>query len=1556
MAWLDFNGNVKMYINGTEDLSLYPYGNLPNADYNNDGIIDVILYKEVYNDYKSDYHFYIALSGPNGYSVQEAGFNKNMSGSIPVDFNRDGLLDIFTWEVSYPGGGSSTQYTPITYIQMADGTFMRHPLSVVTDESEMNGATFNSGGNGSFKLYYTNMSGMCGGKGDDVVKSGNQMQAIDINLDGYPDLIDPKGHSFLSLPDGRYYAASFAGNVVPADLNGDGISDLVIFDEPNKQVLLYMSNGTEFNMTQLIENGNISAMYCRDLNGDGLLDILLCMNTPKGGEYAYLAFFSNNGDGTFSRTVRAAKGEYEYKEPVDLNNNGRPSLIAILKTPSYEYKRIDWDKQFTLSEKNLFPNQYDNPISQNNIYLGFRDYDGDGQLEILAYIQTEGTCMYTPEAEQSNTAPQRMEAPRVITDSSNGLVKIEWADGVDKESATCDLTYHVRVNNADGTINLLGEYSGRQLIANAGTWSSGTKSACVRAVDPSGRTGEWSEPTSFENNMSNALFTMSFSKMATVDTLQVATISGTDADYKAEPDGIVEKTGNGRANITFATAGKKTITAQAPGGGSTTMKFEVNPLKTESLYERYHVDVKSGFDFNQSGTMEGIDYGKLYTFDKNGYSYYPSFSLSDVTINPIVITDYDMDGRPDIIGKNTKNGNPCPLLINDGDLEFKTMSNGFTDTDGNNIELGYYGKMADFDNDGLIDLITHNKLYRNIGNGKMQEVALPAMEENISSDNRYIVDLDRDGLTDIITEYNNPNKFGDEVFPLYILHNKGGMEFEPIMVSNKRLYICNVIDTDNDGYPELIQQKSLGYNNDRYIAYSIGQDLKSLKVTELPGLPLCTDFDNDGLCDYITYGDSLMLSSMGGKKMKTEQYIPFAFGSSGPSEAYDFNADGRPDYPNTLMLTCFKNTAPTAPTTVFANNTGRYVAVNWSGATDNETPSDRLRYNISIKKKGAKGAGSYIVSPLNATNSKAVTAPTGYNHYQYGTQREIPIDRFEAGTTYEICVQTIDPWNAHSLFSEVFEFTPQATTMISMAQKGGVDIAMPIQIYDNSGAEPVIDADGGKVNNRTITWDTPGLKTVKVTAGAATAEHKILIVDRPWLRITLPKRILAGQPLTVDMPKALIQNTGVKFNVWGSNGMDVQYDAQTNTATIKAENEGDYTLYVAYSDEIFISGMSEYAETKVVGAGFRPELTMVGVDATSGKNRVKWNADMTLPYAQMFSGNVVIYRETNIADNFEKLAEVPMTNGGYTDATSNPDIQSNRYMITLPTTYGMESLPSDIHGSIHLMVNRGLGNDINLHWTPYEGARISQYTILSGTSPDHLQPLESLSGNARSFTHRRTDDKATYYSIVYTLQSTAQAQSAYSSRRNEPRNESELGASNIICSKDAYDVTMAESIIISVRENTTTIGSSCQQLHLTATVMPVLATIGNVEWSITEGNNLAMIAPDGTLSILENTTGGNVTVCARAIDGSGVEATLSIKAESFATGIADNEILAKPTIRTGYREVVVEDIHGTADVTVINSGGSIIYRSSASSTLHIPLQPGFYIVKAGKATKKVVIR
>lgn len=1256
--------------------------------------------------------------------------------------------------------------------------------------------------------------------------------------------------------------------------------------------------------------------------------------------------------------MRPVQGSYTFSKPIDLNNNGRPSLVAVNNEwCDYRCQRIDWDSRFVLTQTPLFAGPQDCPIGWNGNYImEFMDYDGNGQPEILANLynadgQPRGTFLYAPQASAANTAPGRMEAPRVIADRSNGLLKIEWSEGTDKETRACDLTYEVKVSHGNTNV-LLRRERGTQLIANAGAWPTGAMAVSVRATDCNGMHGQWSAASAFSNDMPGALFVMDRAGMATVDTLCLRTVYGADVVYEGLPDGKVETLDNGQTILTFATPGQKTVRATVPGGVPHTERIDVAPVKAAGKYETYGMYLSRGFDFDQCGAIECEADKGLYVFSEGKYRFHPSFSLSDALVNTLGYMDFNMDGLPDMLGDYTKNGRDYMWFLNEGDLEFGAQASGYTDIDNGNTWTWNYMKHAgDFNNDGLTDYIYNDRLYLTAADGTVEHVALPTVDGWQPIHETWAVeDFDRNGTLDLLMGYYNSAYRYPECYSTFLLLNDGNACFEPRLVFDRRqVYVSRVTDVDGDGYPDIVTEESLDGNRHRYTAYSAGRDLRQWQAMELPGRPLMVDLDNDGLCDYVLddgNNGTLRLSSHG--RVKTE--LPWGLDDNYTT---DVNHDGRPDAGNLLLLSRYANTAPTAPTHVYANMVGNRVAVSWGGASDAETPACRLRYNVSIRRKGSQGPGSYVVSPLNATSSEAATAPTLLNtHYRYGTGMDIPMERFEEGQVYEICVQAIDPWNAHSPFSSVTEFKPRATALISMAQRGGVGQLMPIQIYDNSGADPVIDADGGVVQGNTIAWSTPGLKTVAVTAGKARAEHRILIVDRPVLRMVLPGQMLTGVPYVVELPEALLLGEGVKARVWGDEGLDVQFDALSNTAVLTPLADGPHALHLTYADAVFSSPVDEYADTRSVGAGFAPSLSMVGVDAATGRNRLTWDASMELPGSGLFTGKVAIYRETDMAGDFELLAQCPLADGAFVDEGSRPDVQSHRYMIALPTVYGTESCPGTVHGSIHLMLNRGMGNDINLHWTPYEGAAIDQYTIMCGTSPSSLQPLATVSGNARSFTHKRTSPATTFYSIAYKPASPARAADGGGQAYGQGT------ASNVMSSEEAYDVTMVRDIILATREESYVLGGDCQQLHLTAKVMPALATIGNVEWSMVQGHGLATVAADGTLSVCTNATGGTVTVCARATDGSGVTSTLDITVEPTTVGIGD-EVSPEghdPIIRVDGRTLTVDPMGGSSDIAVHAINGHLVHRSVANGKVGIRLRPGIYVVKAGRSVRKVCVQ
>ena len=635
---------------------------------------------------------------------------------------------------------------------------------------------------------------------------------------------------------------------------------------------------------------------------------------------------------------------------------------------------------------------------------------------------------------------------------------------------------------------------------------------------------------------------------------------------------------------------------------------------------------------------------------------------------------------------------------------------------------------------------------------------------------------------------------------------------------------------------------------------------------------------------------------------------------------------------------------------IYANQKNGEVVISWSGATDKESTNNQLLYNISIRKKGETGDGSYIWSPLNANDDNAKMARTGIQtYYRQATTLPMPISRFEAGKTYEICVQTLDPWMAHSPFSKVIEFTPTDTTLISLPGKAGVGQAVKVSVESNVGEITLTTDDGEVRNDGTIVWSTPCLKTVQavsVVNSQVKGTVHIMIYEQPSLELNIPDKVLAGQTIVVNMPECF-RNEDAKVSVSADNA-EVSYDANTNQAVVAiSDNATSCSLKLNYSDDVWSPTVKKSYDVEVVDVGWQPQLAQVTV--ADGHNVLKWNAGQTLPDASIFTGNVHVYRETNVADSYEKIGEIALENGRFVDTDSRPDVKSNRYMITLPTVYGVESAPSRVHASVHLMVNKGMGNDINLHWTPYEGADISLYVIFAGATPDNMQVVETLSGYSRSYVHHRTSDDVTYYAIGM-----KQKSGAMKSRGMRAEAKQEVVSSNVISSKEAYAVKLVTNIEIQTEEADATISETQTTLHLKAWVTPVLATIANVEWSIVEDAEFATIDKNGVFTANMGSKAGSVVVQAKAIDGSGVVAkrTFDIPQSTGVSAVTNGT--SAVTILSGYGNILVKNASGL--MTVTTASGVVVHRSVVDSERKVYLPVGIYIVKTDKTVKKVVVR
>jgi photosystem II stability/assembly factor-like uncharacterized protein len=155
-----------------------------------------------------------------------------------------------------------------------------------------------------------------------------------------------------------------------------------------------------------------------------------------------------------------------------------------------------------------------------------------------------------------------------------------------------------------------------------------------------------------------------------------------------------------------------------------------------------------------------------------------------------------------------------------------------------------------------------------------------------------------------------------------------------------------------------------------------------------------------------------------------------------------------------------------------------------------------------------------------------------------------------------------------------------------------------------------------------------------------------------------------------------------------------------------------------------------------------PEICIVGVDSTN-KNMVIWNK----PYSTAID-SFLIYRETNVTGIYTKIGSISYVSASiFIDNTSNPNIQSDKYKISLLDSCGIESERSIYHKTMHLAINQGVGSTWNLIWDPYEGFTVSTYKIYRGTVANNLQLVGSTSGGNTQYSDFSAPSGYIYYQV-----------------------------------------------------------------------------------------------------------------------------------------------------------------------------------------------------------------
>lgn len=404
------------------------------------------------------------------------------------------------------------------------------------------------------------------------------------------------------------------------------------------------------------------------------------------------------------------------------------------------------------------------------------------------------------------------------------------------------------------------------------------------------------------------------------------------------------------------------------------------------------IAVNGAIDSDGDGNPDAT-YNEIY--QNNGTTLQPYTDLGgDVThLGDIRFIDFNNDGLMDIIST----GLSYMDIVNYKHYRFKNTGVGFVRED--ELPGKIYGSLEifDFNHDGKQDYaingtqFAHGGGFRNTVDFYQNTGAGFNLTENWADGTQNgsfkVVDLNNDHLLDLVIIGADIN--GDPVSKVYI--NQNGTLVHTQALDSLSSGKLEVADFNADGFQDIVVVGK-DPNDDPYLAVMMNDGTGTLVVNQIPteisdASISIGDLNNDGYYDFILAGDvnynavvKTYLYNVANQQFTESTTTGIhSLGGPGMIQLFDFNNDNHLDVllagfdwadPGIPSLTkIFKNNSteqnvkPTAPTHLNLTKTGNRFNFTWSGATDDKTPTNALRYEIKVgSTPGSQDIAKYVVN------------------------------------------------------------------------------------------------------------------------------------------------------------------------------------------------------------------------------------------------------------------------------------------------------------------------------------------------------------------------------------------------------------------------------------------------------------------------------------------------------------------------------------------------------------------------------------------------------------------
>ena len=348
---------------GRSPANLYPYA-ATVADVNGDGKNDIVV-----TNYDAADITILTGNGDGTVNVPDTGYA--VGGDFPyypaivADFNGDGKADIVQIDDNYnyaylQGYGDGTFRAAVDYYgAINDGSW---PEAVTVAAGDFNGDGFTDFAVGNCCSSSTGITIFLS-RGDGSLQhgvsygpegnsNGNMLNVAvaDFNGDGKLDVaaVDSENglvQIFNGVGDGTFtIGLSYSTDegdgapwgIVTGDFNNDQHTDIAVVNEDSPDVAVLLNDGSGgFSVATYALSTTGFAIAAGDINGDGVLDLLVPLNNGAGGVAVLLGDSVNPGTFKAETDVALVNGSATYRNPAyitvaDLNGDGKLDFAVTI--------------------------------------------------------------------------------------------------------------------------------------------------------------------------------------------------------------------------------------------------------------------------------------------------------------------------------------------------------------------------------------------------------------------------------------------------------------------------------------------------------------------------------------------------------------------------------------------------------------------------------------------------------------------------------------------------------------------------------------------------------------------------------------------------------------------------------------------------------------------------------------------------------------------------------------------------------------------------------------------------------------------------------------------------------------------------------------------------------------------------------------------------------------------------------------------------------------------------------------------------------------------------